>query len=206
MISQREVKNDLKLADWVSLKIDAVNQATYRRIDRPHPLLKLDDILEGIEVFSREFQGDLNIETMLVRDINDQEEELHKIARFISKLNVQKCYISIPTRPPTLKWVQPPEPEKVTMAYQIFKEYKLPVECLLGFAVDSFGSSGDIERDILSITSVHPMREPEVKTFIKEAGKGWGIIKKLINEKKLVQTEFGKQKFYVRNFSGKKED
>ncbi len=206
LIPQKEVREDLKSADWVSLKIDAITPSLWRKIDRPHRSIELKNILEGIEFFSQEFQGSLNTETMLVRDINDQEEELHHIARFISNLNIRRCYLSIPTRPPTIKWVQPPEPKKVTMAYHIFKEYGLPAECLMGFAVQSFGSTGDIERDLLSITSVHPMRESEVKKFLKKAGESWQVIEKLIYEEKLIQTVFGDKKFYVRNFLGTKKD
>jgi wyosine [tRNA(Phe)-imidazoG37] synthetase (radical SAM superfamily) len=204
LIGQERVREALKQADWVSLKIDAITPSVWRKIDRPHRSLKLEKILEGIENFSQDFQGDLNTETMLVRDMNDQEEELHQIAKFIAKLDIQKSYLSIPTRPPTLKWVQPPEPEKITIAYQIFKKYALLVECLLGFAVESFGSTGDIERDLLSITSVHPMRESEIKKYLKKTEKDWQVIEHLIHEKKLIQTVFGEQKFYVRNFSGRR--
>jgi len=201
LIWQKKVREDLKEADWVSLKIDALTPSVWRKIDRPHRSLELEKILKGIKDFSQIFQRDLNTETMLVRDINDQEEELHEIAKFIKKLDIHQSYLSIPTRPPALKWVKPPEAKKIAMAYQIFKEYSLPVECLLGFAVQSFGYTGDIERDLLSITSVHPMRESEVKKFLKKSGEDWQVIEHLINEEKLIQTEFGDQKFYVRNFS-----
>ena len=91
------------------------------------------------------------------------------------------------------------------MAYQIFQEHALPVECLLGFAVQPFSSTGNIERDLLSITSVHPMREVEVRNLLKKTGEDWQLIENLIREKKLIQTVYGDQKFYVRNFSNVKK-
>jgi wyosine [tRNA(Phe)-imidazoG37] synthetase (radical SAM superfamily) len=201
LIWQSEVQENLKEADWVSLKIDALTPAIWRKIDRPHRTLKLNEILDGIKFFSKEFQGSLNTETMLVRDINDHEEEIHKIAKFIKELNVHRCYISIPTRPPTVKYIQPPLPEKVTMSYQIFQEYDLPAECLLGFSAESFGSTGDAERDLLSITAVHPMREAEIISFLKKAGKDWAIMKRLLKENKMLLTCHNNEKFYMRNFS-----
>jgi len=206
MIWQEKVREDLKEADWVSLKVDALIPSVWRKVDRPHRSLELKNILEGIKVFSKDFQGSLNTETMLVRDMNDREEELHKIAGFIKELNAHRCYISIPTRPPTIKWIQPPLPEKITVAYNIFQEYGLSVECLLGFAVQSFGFTGDIERDILSITAVHPMRESEIQNFLKKAGSDWEVIKNLIKDKKLIKTSYGNQKFYMRNFAARKGD
>jgi len=201
LIWQSEVQENLKEADWVSLKIDALTPAIWRKIDRSHRTLKLNEILDGIKFFSKEFQGSLNTETMLVRDINDHEEEIHKIAKFIKELNVHRCYISIPTRPPTVKYIQPPLPEKVTMSYQIFQEYDLPAECLLGFSAESFGSTGDAERDLLSITAVHPMREAEIISFLKKAGKDWAIMKRLLKENKMLLTCHNNEKFYMRNFS-----
>ncbi|MDI9596814.1 MAG: radical SAM protein [Atribacterota bacterium] len=206
LIWQEKVREDLKEADWVSLKVDALTPSVWRKVDCPHRSLELKNILEGIKVFSKDFQGSLNTETMLVRDMNDREEELHKIAGFIKELNAHRCYISIPTRPPTVKWIQPPLPEKITVAYNIFQEYGLSVECLLGFAVQSFGFTGDIERDILSITAVHPMRESEIQNFLKKAGSDWEVIKNLIKDKKLIKTSYGNQKFYMRNFAARKGD
>lgn len=201
LVWQKEVREDLKWADWVSLKIDAITPSIWRKVDRPYHSLELEKILEGIQNFSQNFEGDLNTETMLVKSINDQEEELNRVAKFISNLDIHQCYLSIPTRPPAVKWVKPPEPREITVAYQIFKGYALPVECLLGFAVQPFGYTGDIERDLLSITSVHPMRESEIVKFIKKTGKDWQIMESLIKEKKLIQIEYGNQKFYIRNFS-----
>lgn len=206
LIWQKEVREDLKWADWVSLKIDAVTPSIWRTVDRPHRSLQIEKILDGIKDFSKNFQGDLNTETMLVQDMNDQEEELHKVAQFIRGLDIHRSYLSIPTRPPAVKWVKPPEAKKITIAYHIFKEYDLPVECLLGFAVQPFGYTGDIERDLLSITSVHPMRESEIIKLIKKAGKDWQVVEDLVQDKKLIRTEYGDQKFYIRNFSREKEN
>jgi wyosine [tRNA(Phe)-imidazoG37] synthetase (radical SAM superfamily) len=205
LIWQEKVREDLQEADWVSLKIDALTPFIWRKVDRPHRSLELDNILEGIKSFSKDYNGSLNTETMLVRNMNDQEEELHNIARFIKKLNAHRCYISIPTRPPTVKWAQPPFPDKVTMAHHIFQEYELPVECLLGFAVQSFGSTGDIERDLLSITAVHPMRESEIVKFLKKAGRDWDVMERLLKGNKMLLTSYNNENFYMRNFSATKD-
>jgi wyosine [tRNA(Phe)-imidazoG37] synthetase (radical SAM superfamily) len=205
LIWQEKVREDLKEADWVSLKIDALTPSIWRKVDRPHRSLELGNILEGIKSFSKDYKGSLNTETMLVRNMNDQEEELQKIARFIKELNAHRTYISIPTRPPTVKWAKPPLPEKITMAYHIFQEYELPAECLLGFAVQPFGYTGDIERDLLSITAVHPMRESEIKNFLKKAGEDWDVMERLLKDNKMLLTPYNNENFYVRNFSKSKD-
>ncbi len=57
LISNRAVREDLAKADLVSLKVDAINENIWRRIDRPHGLLKLNQILEGILDFADIFNG-----------------------------------------------------------------------------------------------------------------------------------------------------
>ena len=48
-----EVKEDLSKADWVSVKIDAVNEDIWHGIDRPHGNLSHQKVLEGMIDFSK---------------------------------------------------------------------------------------------------------------------------------------------------------
>ncbi len=77
--------------------------------------------------------------------------------------------MSIPTSPPAEKWVTFPEEPVINKAYQIFNGQKLNTEYLIGYEGNEFAYTGDIEADILSITSVHPMREDAVKEYLKKA-------------------------------------
>ncbi len=52
---------------------------------------------------------------------------------------------------------------------QIFHEKLDKVEYLIGYESDAFAFSGNVEEDLLSITSVHPMRESAVSEFLKKA-------------------------------------
>ncbi|MFP4372579.1 MAG: hypothetical protein ACLFQ4_10200 [Halanaerobium sp.] len=51
LITEAEVRKELKSADWVSLKIDAVSESIWKKIDRPHGSLDLAEILKGIQIF-----------------------------------------------------------------------------------------------------------------------------------------------------------
>lgn len=68
-----EVKEDLMKADWVSVSIDAADEPTWRKIDRPHGALDHREVLKGIMDFSKAFRGTLVTETMFVSGINDNE-------------------------------------------------------------------------------------------------------------------------------------
>jgi len=198
LIWQKDVQSDLCKADWVSLKIDAVGENIWRKINRPHKYLKPEKILQGIIEFSRTFKGKLATETMLIQDVNNNAEELEKIAGFIVGLEDVKSYISIPTRPPAEKWVKPANEHTINKAYQVFKEGSIDAEYLIGYEGNAFAFTGSAEEDLLSIASVHPMRKEAVDEFLKKADGNWNIIEKLIIENKLIETEYKGNRFYMR--------
>jgi wyosine [tRNA(Phe)-imidazoG37] synthetase (radical SAM superfamily) len=204
LINLKEVQDDLAKADLVSLKIDAATKHTWRKIDRPHKFLDLETIHEGMSEFAQRFQGELITETMLIEGINDNPDEIQKIAGFLAQLKSSRSYISIPTRPTALKGILAASEETVTMAYQIFAEHIAVVEYLMGYEGDEFGFSGNIEEDLLAITSVHPMREDSVREYLKRAGADWKVITDLLERGSLRNVEYRGKNFYLRRLPGKR--
>lgn len=200
LLWQKDVREDLLKANFVSLKVDAVSETLWRKINRPHKSLKLKMILEGVREFAEEFKGIIVSETMLIDGIN-YENEFERTAEFLRELKkLNKAYIAIPTRPPTEKWVKPAKEEVVNAAFQVFSE-KLGfdrVEYLIGYEGNAFAFTGNVEEDLLSITAVHPMRKEAVEEFLKKAGSNWCVIERLLGEDKLVELEYDGNKYYMR--------
>ena len=158
LIWRKDVRQDLVDADWVSLKVDAVEEAAWRQIDRPHGSLDLSSIMAGLLAFAREYRGKLVTETMLVAGVNDGNGGLKALAGFLARLQPDRAYLSIPTRPPAEPWALPPDEQTVNRAYQILREEVEQVRYLIGYEGNAFAFTGDVEEDLLSITAVHPMR------------------------------------------------
>ena len=207
LIWRDDVKEDLMKANLVSLKVDAITEDLWRRINRPHENLRLDAILEGITEFAKEFKGTIISETMLVDGI-DYEDELKKIADFLEHLKrLDRAYIAIPIRPPTEKWVKPAKEETINTAFQVFFE-KLSadkVEYLIGYEGNAFTFTGKVEEDLLSITAVHPMRKEAVEKLLKKVDAKWGIIEKLLREDKLIELEYEGKTYYMRKLPSRTE-
>jgi wyosine [tRNA(Phe)-imidazoG37] synthetase (radical SAM superfamily) len=191
------VRQNLLKADWVSVKVDAVSEETWRRIDRPHQSLKLGAILEGMLKFAETFEGEVTTETMLVRGVNDDLGEIKEIAQFLAEFKPQKAYVAIPTRPPAER-VEPASEQTINTAYQVFAERLSGVEYLIGYEGNAFACTGNVQEDLLSITSVHPMREEAVAEFLENAGTGWETVQHLIEKRDLVELEYQGKKFYMR--------
>lgn len=196
-----DVREALAGADWVSLKIDAVDERIWRRIDRPHKMLRLSAILAGMGKFAETFAGKLVTETMLVKDINDSGHCLAGIAEFIRRLKPSVAYLSIPTRPPAMQRVSAPDEETVNRAYRIFADKLEQVEYLIGYEGDSFAFTGDIQKDILSITAVHPMRREAVDALLVKAGASWDVVDRLLAHGELAEVRHDGHVFYLRKFT-----
>jgi len=200
LVDQKQVRENLKEVDLVSLKIDSTEEEVWKKINRPHRNLHLDSLLEGILEFAGTFRGKIITETMLIKNINDNSQHIEKVADFLAQLKPSRSYLSLPIRPPTERWVQAPPEEMVNQSYYLFKEKIDQVEYLIGYEGNAFAFTGEVEEDILSITSVHPMREEALKDFLERAKSDWSVILKLINKGRLVETEYEGNKFYIRKF------
>jgi len=202
LVWRADVRDDLMEADWVSLKVDSTREEIWRRVNRPHRTLQLASILDGMLEFAKVYRGELATETMLVEGVNDRDDHIGEIADFLARLRPATAYLSIPTRPPAERWVQPPGEEVINRAYQILSERVDQVEYLIGYEGNAFAFTGNVEEDLLSITAVHPMREEAVGEFLSRARADWPIVYELIEENQLVETEYGGKRFYMRKLRG----
>lgn len=201
LIWRDDVREELGKANWVSVKIDAVQEKDWRRINRPHKAIRLSQILDGIQAFASAFTGELVTETMLVGGINDNDAGIKEVAEFIHELQPSRAYLSIPTRPPAVRSARAPDEETLNRVYHMFQNRLKQVEYLIGYEGDAFAFTGEVERDLLSITAVHPMRKEAVSRFLSRAGASWPVIDRLVADGRLVATSHEGHVYYLRRFT-----
>lgn len=200
LIWQDAVREELKAADWVSMKVDSVDESVWRRINRPHHGLDLNAILDGARVFSTAYAGRLVTETMLVAGINDTAESIRNLADYLGVLEPSASYLSIPTRPPAERRVRMPDEPSVIAAYQVLAGAVDTVEYLTGYEGNAFASTGEASDDLRSITAVHPMRREAVAALLRSSGAGWDVVEQLIDEGQIVETQHDGHTYYTRRF------
>ena len=199
LIDDPQVREELKKADLVNVKVDAVSPDKWKLTDKPHKDLDIKRIMDGILIFSSQYEGILYTETMLVKGKNDSPDELEKIAEFVGQVEPHVAYIGIPTRPPA-EDIEPADEQTLNFAYQAFKQYVDDVEMLTGTDPGQFGSTGDPVQDILSITAVHPMSLEALDKFLQKNNISMQVVADLLREGKLIETTYQGKKFYVRRF------
>lgn len=191
------VRADLAAADLVSVKVDAVDEHVWRRVNRPNGRIDFPKMLEGILDFAREYRGELITDTMLVAGVNDDDATLEGVAAFLARMAPRRAYLAIPTRPPAESRVRPPDEATIARACAILRAKVPDVRVLSGKEQGEFGHTGDPAADLLAILAVHPMREEAVRRFIADAGGGWGIVERLTRDGRLARVEYRGEAFFV---------
>lgn len=204
MLHSSMVRDNLQFANWVSVKIDTGDEAIWRKLNRPTTALNFDMYLAGLLEFSQVYKGKLTSETMLVKGVNDTTDALQKTAGLVSMVNPAIAYISIPTRPPAINTVTPPDENIITEAYHIFSENMLNVELILGFEGTGTGFTGNVTEDILNICAVHPIREDTMHELLRKNKADFAVLKDLLNKELIHKIIYKSSTFYLRKFQKKR--
>jgi len=188
LLFREDVRSDLKHADVVMPTLDAGNEKTFRAVNRPHRSITFNEMLQGLVDFRHEYSGQMWLEVMLVKDVNDSEKELQSIGKAVSSVAPDRVYIVTPIRPPAESWVEPPAPETILMAQELIGK-AIPIVGRESGQFDLEGL-GDARQAILEIGSRHPLRQDQA-TEIEGAFDVSGIVDQMLRNRELIKTVYG---------------
>lgn len=155
-----EVRGELSAANAVLPSLDAGNPDLYRKINRPWPKLTFEAYLQGLIAFRYEYTGQLWIEIMLVKGLNDTDQALQEIAAALNTIRPDQIHLMQPVRPPAESWVQPPDKDGLERAQAILGDVANATRPYVGKVVAQ--CLGSLEATILGIITRHPMPEEEL--------------------------------------------
>lgn len=106
LINKSDVQDDLMLADFVILKLDANAEDLFREINRPDPGIRFGDVVKGIKRFSEIYGGRLALQIMFVAKNKPYAKEIVKMAK---KLGIKEVQLNTPLRECAEKPLSKPE-------------------------------------------------------------------------------------------------
>lgn len=113
LLSLKEVRDELRAADVVVPSLDAALPAVWRRVNRPLPSLGLEDIVRGLESFRKSYRGQIWLEVMLVKGVNDGPGNVEALRKAIGRIAPDRVQLNTVTRPPAEKSAEPLGPEEL---------------------------------------------------------------------------------------------
>lgn len=122
LLFREDVRRDLLEADVVLPSLDAATQETFQKINRPHPQLKIETIIEGLKLFRSEYTGKLWLEVLVVEGVNTSDADLTKLREAIEYINPDRVQLNTVIRPPAESVARPVSPERLEMIKGYFGE------------------------------------------------------------------------------------
>jgi wyosine [tRNA(Phe)-imidazoG37] synthetase (radical SAM superfamily) len=107
LLTRKSVRRALRAADIVVPSLDATTESGFQKVNRPVPSLTVKKVIHSLEDFRREFKGQIWLEVMLVRGINDSPADIVALKRAIARIHPDKVQLNTVVRPPAENWARP---------------------------------------------------------------------------------------------------
>jgi wyosine [tRNA(Phe)-imidazoG37] synthetase (radical SAM superfamily) len=107
LFTRPSVREAALQANVVKLSLSGGDQETFRQINRPHPGLQIESMVEGYRAFRKAFRGRLVLEVFLVRGMNDTPEAVARIAALANTVEADDVHLNTAVRPPAESYALP---------------------------------------------------------------------------------------------------
>jgi len=102
LLYDQNVRKAILNANVVLPSLDAVTEDIFRKINRPAKDLNIDQYIQGLIDFRKEFKGQIWLEIFILPDYNDSENELKEFKKVILKINPDSVQLNTLDRPGTV--------------------------------------------------------------------------------------------------------
>ena len=156
LLFEKSVQNELMGATVVIPSLDAATNHAFTKINRPHPKLDLNTIIDGIIRFRSAFTGQIWLEVFIVPGINDTETELSALKQAIEKISPDRVQINTLDRPGVISDIRAATREELEWVLDF---WKIDIAEIIAEAPERKGLSAyrnDIQSAILGTIARRP--------------------------------------------------
>ena len=194
-----EVREAALLADVVMPSLDAADEKTFKKLNRPDPDLPFADYLDGLKAFCEAYRGKgrVDLEVFLVPGINDNEDQVTALSLLSRSLKVNCVQLNTAVRPPADKDVMPIPREEM----EKWSRYFIPkAEVIASYHSAPLKEKKEVNEEELLETLSHRIMSledlVEAKGYPKKETEE--LLKTLLQKGSIhSRTQDGKEFFYV---------
>jgi len=166
LLYEQEVRENLLKADVILPSMDAVSPDVFEKINRPYPGSSIERMIEGLVEFRKAFRGQIWLEILFCKGVNDKPEELKKMKEVIERIQPDLIHLNTVVRPPSEEWAIPLSEKEMEEIRAFFGERASIISEFNRHP--SFVSERDIKEEILKILKRRPLSQSDLS-------KGMGI-------------------------------
>ncbi len=113
LLDRNSVQQELMNVDLVVPSLDASSNKTFQQICRPADKVSFERLLRGIIEFSSKFTGKIFLEILLIKNLNDTQEEINGFKKLITKIEPDRIDLNTVDRKPADKRAKSLSKEKL---------------------------------------------------------------------------------------------
>ncbi|EAL7061026.1 radical SAM protein [Campylobacter jejuni] len=181
--------NALLKLDVVKFSLDSAVAKTFYRIDRALKNIDLEKMIEKMADFRARFNGDLIMEILVVKDLNDNEEEFEALNQVLKKIMPLRVDLSTIDRPPAYAVKKVSEEKLLELSKLIDSTPVLLAKRHYEGEKLSFN-----EEELLKMLHLRSQSEIDIEVKFDEQSKT--LLNQLIKEKKVKILDLAGVKFY----------
>jgi len=188
------IQEALQKFDTVKLSLDCATGRCLKRLDRAHKSIDVEDIKNGMLSFKEKFSKPLILEILIVKGVNDSEEEINALNEYLLKLNPTRIDIGTIDRPPAY-YVE-------ALAYEDLREISLEFDSSLPVyiatrKVVNGKPSHYASEDILETIKKRPLTLADIEVLFDRESQD--RLQLLVNEKEIKIETCSGYDFFVQN-------
>ncbi|NMB77273.1 MAG: radical SAM protein [Myxococcales bacterium] len=151
-----EVRAGLAEADLVMPSLDAGDQSSFERVNRPHPEISFERMVDGLVTFAQGYKGKIWLEVFVLGGITDRPEELKRVAAIVDRIRPTRVQLNTVSRPPAEACALATPREVLERLLQLFS---VPCEVIAehpSMPPAGAAESSDIEDEIVALLKRRP--------------------------------------------------
>lgn len=195
LLYEGKVREDLLQADIVLPSLDAVSSDVFININRPPIGLSIEKIIEGMVEFRKSYKGQIWLEILFCKGVNDRSDELQRMKQAIDRILPDLIHLNTVVRPPSEEEAAPLN-QKEMEEIQVFLGEKTSIISEFD-RHPSLNSQRDMGEEIIKILRRRPLS-------LTDLSRGMGIpqnelekhISLLKEEGKISARSFGDSVYY----------
>lgn len=188
----KKVFNTLLKLDQVKLSLDAISSDIFKKIDRPHESIKIEELVQRVQEFSKVYRGKLFIEILFVHGLNDTPEEVAKLNSVLMTLNCTRVDLGTIDRPPAypVMGISYKELHDISLMF----DNSLPIHIASRAHAEPNNAYYSSE-DILNTLDKRPLTMDDINLLFDEESKS--RLNELIKEEQIVKRVVGNLEFLI---------
>lgn len=196
LLYKKEVRDSIKKADVILPSLNAVSDKIFRAVNRPLDIFALPKVIEGLVALRKEYQGEIWLEIVFVKGLNDSPEEILKIKEIIERIDPDKIHLNTVVRPPAENWAKPLSFEEMEKIKDILGDKAEIISYKKG--KEERIEEKDIEEKIKELAKRRPVTLEELLNVFKLEKKEMSeIIDYLLKKRKIKKENFEGKDFYT---------